>query len=124
LKNTATDELLCNNAVLTNRNTSTSSSSSSSSSSSEGTFTVTRVANYITIKTSGYPKHSFYNVKVADTSKRVRSPWYIIGYLKTRKNTSDSYTYYLSHKLKDATQLTVCLKNVITDEVHCVDKVQ
>lgn len=116
LKNTANDDLFCNNAALSRVG---EDDDDDDRSSKKGSFTVTRLSDRIVINTSRFPEDSFYNVKVAKTGKAAPT-YYKIGVLRTGDDSSGRYTYELPEQLEDADNLTVCLKNLKTDDVNCV----
>ena len=119
LKNTANDDLLCNDSSLT-RLSGKSSGSSGSTSKTIGTFTVTRQSGRITIETSKFPKDNVYNVRVAEIGKG--TPEYtVVGKLRTEDDTAGTYRYDLTSTLDKAKTIRVCLKNTETDAVSCVD---
>jgi len=68
------------------------------------------------IATVGYPKNSPYFVKVsqADRPSITRK----LGTMKTNKNGVAKRVFRLTKKFRDV-PLTICLKNVYTDQVQC-----
>jgi LysM repeat protein len=122
LKNTATDDLLCNNSSLTRLADRSDDDDDDDDKDAKfrGTFTVTRQSGRITIETDNFPKDHIYNVRVAEITPR--APVYtVIGKLRTEDETSDTYRYDLTRTLNDADRLRVCLKDTETDLVSCQD---
>jgi LysM repeat protein len=123
LKNTANDDLLCNNASLTRLSGKSSSGSSDSTTRFTGTFKVTRQSGRITIETTSFPRNNFYNVRVAEI-KAGMPVFTKIGTLRTGSDTSGTYRYELTSTFDKARTLRVCLKNTETDAVSCVDSIR
>lgn len=122
LKNTITDDLLCNNPRLT-RLTGKSTGGTTDSTRFTGTFKVSRSGSRLIIETSGFPKNSFYNVRVAEI-KAGMPVFTKIGTLRTGSDTSGTYRYDLTSSQERARTLRVCLKNTETDAVSCVDSIR
>jgi hypothetical protein len=123
LKNTANDDLLCNDSSLTRIDVDKDDDDDDDDDEDEwqGTFTVDRDNDEITIETDDFPEDNTYNVRVAD-AEDTPLVFTVIGKLNTEDDGSDTYTYDLDDEdLEDADVLRVCLKNTDNDLVRCVD---
>jgi LysM repeat protein len=78
----------------------------------------TRTSSELTIKTSGIPDNNSFFVKADDFTKS-GIQWYKIGVIRIKKDGSITATYSLPKDLRQATQLTVCLKNIYSDAIAC-----
>jgi LysM repeat protein len=93
-----------------------SSSSGSGQTSTKPSFTASFSGNKVTIKTKNYPKQNVYYVTAQETGKYTK---YQIGKLLTKQSTSVTQKYTLPKDLRERRQLTICLKNIVTDSVQC-----
>jgi murein DD-endopeptidase MepM/ murein hydrolase activator NlpD len=88
----------------------------SSSTSTKRSFTATFSGKFVTIKTANYPKKNFYSVNAFLSGKLNK---YVLGSLKTSQSTTVQQTYQLQKDLRNARNLTICLKNRVFDNVQC-----
>jgi LysM repeat protein len=121
LKNTATDDLLCNNPSMTKlADKSSDDDDDDDDDEFTGTFTVDWEGDDITIETDDFPEDEVFNVRVAELGSGSLD-FTVVGKLEVGDDPSDSYTYDLDGDLEDADEIRVCLKNTDTDAQKCVD---
>jgi LysM repeat protein len=83
-------------------------------------FSLRKQGSKLRLSVENLQRTEIYFVKVADAGKS--SPeWFKVGLLTTDQNREGKGTFSLPDKLASATALTVCLKNVVTDDVICSD---
>jgi LysM repeat protein len=85
----------------------------------KGTITMKATSDKLTITASNFKDTSGFFVKVKDAVTK-NAPWYKIGSLLVSKTKNPkSTTFTLPKELKNAVVLSVCLKNVYTDDLTC-----
>jgi len=84
------------------------------------TFNAYGIQSILKIEVTNFPKNTIYAVKIYGT--RIRH-WlevsYRLGFLRTDKNGNAAGYVHVPRELSGEDYLTVCLKDVITDEVVC-----
>jgi hypothetical protein len=70
----------------------------------------------VTITTTNYPKKNFYSVNAFLPGKLDK---YVLGIHRTTQSTTVQQTYQLHKDLRNARGLTLCLKNLVFDNVQC-----
>jgi LysM repeat protein len=120
LKNTATDDLLCNNPSMTKLADKSDDDDDDDDDEFTGTFTVDWEGDDITIETDDFPEDEVFNVRVSELGSGALD-FTIVGKLEVDDDPSDTYTYDLDGDLEDADEIRVCLKNTDTDAQKCVD---
>lgn len=93
-------------------------SSTTSTSETKAVITVTVSKGRIFLNTNKFSTASVFNVKVRDATTGIGG-WEKLGKLRVEKNTKTSNTYSLPSSLRDVLTVSVCLKNVTTDELLC-----
>lgn len=83
-------------------------------------FSLRKQGSKLRVSVEDLQRNEIYFVKVADAG-RSSLEWFKVGLLATDGNREGQGTFSLPDKLADATALTVCLKNVVTDDVICSD---
>jgi hypothetical protein len=81
-------------------------------------FKANLTSDKVNIRTSNFPKSSAYYVKVAPVGSSM-SKYVKIGQLKTKSGGVISAGFLLTKEMKKLNQMSVCLKNVITDAQIC-----
>lgn len=74
--------------------------------------------NYITVDVANFPSLTNYYVRAEMGNMRVNQ-WFRLGRLRTNKNGSAQVTYRAPVKIREASMITVCVKNVMTDGALC-----
>lgn len=83
-------------------------------------FTLRKQGSKLRVSVEDLQRTETYFVKVDDAGKNGLE-WFKVGLLTTDRNREGKGTYSLPDKLAGASALTVCLKNVVTDDVICSD---
>ncbi len=83
-------------------------------------FSLRKQGSKLRLSVENLQRNEIYFVKVADAGKSSLE-WFKVGLLTTDRNREGKGTYSLPDKLASASALTVCLKNVATDDVICSD---
>jgi murein DD-endopeptidase MepM/ murein hydrolase activator NlpD len=85
----------------------------------KGTITITSKGDKLTINASNFKDTFVYFVKAKDVLAN-NAPWFKIGGLTVAKNKKvQTTTYTLPKDLRKSTVLSVCLKNVYSDDLTC-----
>lgn len=85
----------------------------------KGTISITSNGNKLTINASNFKDTFVYFVKAKDVLAK-DAPWYRLGGLTVMKNKKTQTTSYtLPTELRKTTLLSVCLKNVYSDDLTC-----
>lgn len=85
----------------------------------KGTITITAKGDKLTIKASNFKDTFVFFVKAKDALAS-NALWYRIGGLTvTKGKKTQTTTYTLPKELRSTTLLSVCLKNVYTDDLTC-----
>jgi len=85
----------------------------------KGTITITAKADKLTIKASNFKDTFVFFVKAKDALAK-NAPWFKIGGLTVTKSKNTQVTNFtLPKDLRGAALLSVCLKNVYTDDLTC-----
>jgi LysM repeat protein len=105
-------------AASTPAATTTGNSAATTSSGTDPNFTFSVANNFITISTANLPTKSVYFVKVGEGSVR-NNQWTKIGRLATKKNTELTSVYKMPKGLRNSVSITICLKNLINDDLLC-----
>ena len=85
----------------------------------KGTISITSKGDKLTINASNFKDTFVYFVKAKDVLAN-NAPWYKLGGLTVAKNKkTQTTTYTLPKDLRNATLLSVCLKNVYSDDLTC-----
>ncbi len=85
----------------------------------KGTIAITAKGDKLTIKASNFKDTFLFFVKAKDALAN-NAPWYRIGGLTvTKGKKTQTTTYTLPKDLRKTTVLSVCLKNVYTDDLTC-----
>ncbi len=74
--------------------------------------------NYITVDVANFPSLTVYYVRAEMGNMRVNQ-WFKLGRLRTNKNGTAQVTYRAPAKIREASMITVCVKNVMTDGALC-----
>jgi hypothetical protein len=81
-------------------------------------FTLRKQGSKLKVSVEDLQRTEIYYVKVDDAGKSGLE-WFKVGILTTDSNREGQGTFALPDKLAKATAFTVCLKNVVTDDVIC-----
>jgi len=81
-------------------------------------FSVSVIGGNVTIKASGASVRSVFKVKARPGSTGVGG-WLVLGNFKVPKKTAVTGVFSLPKDLRTVSPITVCLKNVTTDELIC-----
>jgi LysM repeat protein len=108
-------QVLCIPASAT---TTTTTGTTTTSTTKKPTFTVSVAGTRLYVETSNFTKKAVYFVKIGSGPARV-AEYVKLGRLLVRKDTTATASYRIIKKYQDASILTVCLKNVRSDELQC-----
>lgn len=86
------------------------------------TITATISGGRIVLATSNFSTRSAFKVKVRPATTGVGG-WHVVGNLNIGRNESLTTVYTLPQELRGVPNISVCLKNLTTDELHCVNGV-
>lgn len=81
-------------------------------------WTASAFPNGITLDLKGFPTKRNYIVRVSDNGWQT-SKWYKVGKIKTSKNGTAKFHFRIPKEYKYHRVVTVCLKDVMSDEVSC-----
>lgn len=84
----------------------------------KGTWTVFASGNRLIIDTKDFSRKETFFVKVSEYAGRGRA-YTKVGTLRALKSDPSRMTFEIPDKLKGATSLSVCLKNLRTDALQC-----
>lgn len=99
--------------------TTTTSGSSSTASTSKGpTITAATESTRITINVTNFPSKTSYFVKIKDSFPRVYD-WRRLGRVRTNKAGTTQATFQMPKPMRMLDSVSICLKNVLTDDVIC-----
>lgn len=91
---------------------------------SSANFTVTRSSDKLTVQIKNFPKNTDYFVRARSAQAQGPGAWERIGSLQTDKNGAATSVFTLGSKdLKNASLLSVCVKNVLTNDMQCTTSV-
>lgn len=85
-----------------------------------GNFSLRRQGDRLRVIVEDIQRTETYFVKVDDAGKDGLE-WHKVGILSTDSSREGEGTFTLPEELEDANRLTVCLKNVVTDDLICSD---
>lgn len=108
-------QVLCIPASAT---TTTTTGTTTTSTSKKPTFTASVDGKRLYVEASNFTKKATYFVKIGSGPARV-AEYVKVGRLLVRKESTATASYRISQKYQDASILTVCLKNVRTDDQLC-----
>jgi hypothetical protein len=91
-------------------------------STSASSFSVTVAGGRVFVTINKLSVRSVFNVKARATEVGVGG-WRKLGNLKVGRNETVSTVYSLPNALKDSTYISVCFKNVTTDELICTSTI-
>ncbi len=74
--------------------------------------------NYLTVEVANFSDYTVYYVR-ADAGNLRSTSWTRIGRLRTNKNGAATVSYRLPRKYYEINEVTVCLKNTMSDETLC-----
>lgn len=97
---------------------STGGSTGGTTSVASGNFTLRRQGDRLRVIVEDIQRTETYFVKVDDAGKDGLE-WHKVGILTTDSSREGEGTFTLPEELEDADSLTVCLKNVVTDDLIC-----
>jgi LysM repeat protein len=100
------------------KKTASTSTGGSTTSITSSNFTLRKQGSKLRVSVEDLQRTETYFVKVDDAGKSGLE-WFKVGRLTTDRNREGKGTYSLPDKLAGASALTVCLKNVVTDDVIC-----
>ncbi len=102
------------------KKTASGSSGGTTTSITSSNFSLRKQGSKLRLSVEDLQRNEIYFVKV-DDARKSGLEWFKVGLLTTDRNREGEGTYSLPDKLASATALTVCLKNVVTDDVICSD---
>jgi spore germination protein YaaH len=98
--------------------TTTTGTTTTTSTSKKPTMTFSIQGNRLYLETSNFTKKSSWYVKIGSGPYRV-AELTKIGLHLVRKDTTTSSSFKVAKKYQDARYITLCLKNVRSDELRC-----
>ena len=104
--------------TTTTGTTTTTTTTTTSTTSTDPNFTFSVASNVLTITTANFPTSGNFFVRAGEGRFRVSS-WYKLGRIRTQKTGAVETSYKLPKQLRNATLLTVCVKNATSDAVLC-----
>jgi spore germination protein YaaH len=104
--------------TTTGTTTTTSGTTTTTTSSTDPDYTIALSGKVLTIDASHFPTKTTFYVRVGQGRFKIQK-WYKLGRVRTDKTGETGGDFVLPKELRKASLLTVCVKNVSTDDVLC-----